>query len=887
MNFIKSVVLLLGLIATSLAQTTGGTVIPNQAVATYEFVGVPQVPEESNTVTSSVPSICALSITPNGSVAAPAFQESSFAGATLYFPYIFTNTGNALQDYALLTNLEALSNVTPAQINLILDSNNNQTADPGESVITSLSAVAPAQSVSLLLEIILDDDITLVGEAYVNVIGACASDTSIQDNDNISRVNVLEGGIRNLKKSSVPASGSFVVAGDSITYTVSFEVNQNQLNNLVILDVLDANLAIPSSIVLTVNGAVAGVTDFDSVTRRINGTLTTVEPNDIVELIIITAVLDDVLGGIIISNQATLDFDGAPTQETNTVTHTTVSTCGLLITPDGTTALPGQQQNALPGQVVLFPYLLSNIGNITATYDLAVEILSQSSLTPSAINLYEDSNGNGQRDAGELEVSSLTLAPDAEANLLVELLLPSGSETSGEAFVNVVGVCQSDVNARDDNNVSQVTIPLGGFASPLKSANPVTGTRLYPGVDLKYFISFTANGQELKNVVVSDVLSEFLVAPSSFSTGTLIDVVTGLSTTAVGSYDAASRTLTWTIESVPANMNVTLEIDTQVRADLTTIPANTAINNVALVKSDESSETYTNTTVHPLSPIAILLRKTANPERVVIGETLFYTLEVINPEEGLDLQTLELSDELPDVLRYQPGTTMITFPEGSQQKIEPIVEGQNLTWTLPGLKAGERYSVLFATTVLPGAEKIDEIINTAQVVASDVNGRAVADAAASVGTVITEGALSAKAVLLGTVFIDYDLNGIYDQGIDQPVENVRLYLSDGHSVLTDRLGRYTFLELEAGMESLKVDNTTLPARLFEKTTDEVKSGLWRLRLEAGLITRQDIPLLPPQALLDITQSLNVSMGPVKIHKSILATPAGYEVILDISSESGS
>ena len=246
------------------------------------------------------------------------------------------------------------------------------------------------------------------------------------------------------------------------------------------------------------------------------------------------------------------------------------------------------------------------------------------------------------------------------------------------------------------------------------------------------------------------------------------------------------------------------------------------------------------------------------------------------------MQTLELTDNLPEVLRYQPNTSVVTLPDGSKEKIEPTVDGQMLTYILPPLKAGERISVTFATTVLPGAETIEEIVNTAQVVASDVNGRAVADAAATVGTIIQEGALDTKAVLLGTVFVDYNLNAIYDAN-DLPVENVRLYLSDGHSILSDKLGRYTFPELDAGTESLKVDNTTLPARLLEKTDDEVKAGLWRVRLEAGLITRQDVPLLPPGALLAVDQILNVNMGLLSIHKSVIISEGYSQVILEISS----
>jgi fimbrial isopeptide formation D2 family protein len=800
-----------------------------------------------------------------------------------YLPYSLNNTGNGPQDYILTTTLESASTLTPVEINIILDSNNNQIADAGESIITELADIGYGASVSLLVEVITGSDLADVGQIFVNLIGSC-SDGSAIDDDNISQITVLEGGIQSLTKSSVPASGSFVVAGDTITYTVSFEVNEQPLSNVVISDVMDANLNAPTTLVIRVNDGVrAGAVDYDAVTRTVSTTIASLEPNDSVELTIITTVGDDVLGGTVISNQATVGFDGAPTQETNEVVHNTTSVCGLVITPDGAETLPAHQETALPGQVVVFPYTLANVGNITATYDLSLQTLTQSDFISRDMNIVLDTNENGLVDTGEAEITSHTLAPDTSAELLVIVAMPAGADVTGDSLINIIGVCRDDTSARDDNNISQATIPLGGFATPEKSADPASGIRLYPGVALSYSITFTANGRDLRNVVVSDVLSEFLEAPESFTTGTVTDPITGQGAAVIGNYDTTSRKLTWTLPSVPAGMTVNLEIVTAVRADLTIIPANTVIENVASVKSEDSSETLTNTTTHPLAPIAILLRKTANSERVSIGETLFYTLEIINPDDSLDLQTLELTDDLPDVLRYQPNTSVVTLPDGTEQKLEPTVKGQQLTWMLPPLKAGERISVLFATTVLPGAELVEEIVNTAQVVASDVNGRAVADAAATVGTVIQEGALDAKAVLLGTVFVDYNLNGFYDQGVDKPAENVRLYLSDGHATLSDASGRYTFLELGAGIESLKVDTTTLPARLFEKTKDEIKAGLWRVRLEAGLITRQDVPLLPPQALLDVGQHLNVTMGSVTIHKSVIATSDAVQVILQISS----
>jgi hypothetical protein len=139
------------------------------------------------------------------------------------------------------------------------------------------------------------------------------------------------------------------------------------------------------------------------------------------------------------------------------------------------------------------------------------------------------------------------------------------------------------------------------------------------------------------------------------------------------------------------------------------------------------------------------------------------------------------------------------------------------------------------------------------------------------------------AVLLGTVFEDVNNNKMYDQDTDSPVSGVRVYLSDGRSALSDERGRYSFLELRAGVDVVKIDETTLPARLLAKTKTEAAPGLWRVRLEEGLITRQDMPLLPPAANIAVRQVLNVVMGSVRLQKSVVATEMGMRVVLSVSS----
>lgn len=870
-----------------LAQTAGGTVVTNQASMSYSVLGLPSS-TTSNKVESVVPSLCTFAVTPNGTLASPSRTVSAIPGVTVYFPYTLDYTGNTATNIQLEALIEASSTLLPVPGSsvIILDSNNNQIFDVGESEITSLTTGAVASSTSLLLAVTLRPsyiapDGTIIGgtiDVNLRASTTCAGGT-ITDEDNVSRVNVLRGGVVGLSKTSVPASNSQVSPGDAITYTVSFTVNEVTLTNVVLTDVLDTDLSAPTALSVTVSGLALPVT-YDNATGTVRASLGTLNPGDVVILRITASVLPGTAGGVTIDNDATLSFDGG-TLVTNTVTHATPTTCVPVIKPDGSVAAPAFTQNVLPGGRAVFPYTLTNLGNVTNNF-LLEPAFSNQDFTPT-ISVVVDSNNNGSFDAGETSVTRADgLAPGASVNLLLVVDTPNDTATTGNAFVNLIGRCALATTASDNDNVSQVTIPKGGVLGLQKSSDPVAGSILYPSADVHYFIEFEAGGRDLSNVVVSDVLDERLVEPTSFTTGDIRDDESGLTATVTGSYDAATRTLTWNLASVPAGMKVRLEVVTGVRSDVQPAEGD-VINNTATFAADDVAETPTNTVTHPLNQLDILLSKKASPEKVFVGDTLTYTLTIVNPVGNIALRELILTDTLPKELRYKEGTARVTLPGQTEQALEPVVDGQKLTWTLPGIKPGEQIIVTIGTDVLAGAAEVEQILNTAEVVASDANGRAVADAAAEAATVVEKGLFTAPSVLLGTVFEDLDGNNLYDEGNDVPVPNVRVYLSDGRSVVSDELGRYTFLELRAGIEVVKVDATTLPARLLSETKTETRPGLWRVRLEEGLITRQDVPLLPPGARVAVSQSLNVVMGPVRVEKHVVTSAAGTKVVLEVSS----
>jgi fimbrial isopeptide formation D2 family protein len=833
----------------TLAQTLGGTVISNQASSSYSVLGL-DASTTSNPVESTVPSFCSLTVTPNGTASSPAVSAEAIPGTTIYLPYTLNYTGNILTDIDLTALVDASSTLLPSNVAVILDSNTNQRFDTGETEVRTLENIPFASSAALLLAVTLEPSYSSVGTINVNLRANCEGET-ILDNDNVSRVNVLEGGVTDFVKVSVPASNSQVIPGDMITYGVGFRVNQRALENLVISDILDGALEAPSTLRVTVNSIErVGAASYDPSTRTVSATLGTVRPNDEVVLTIATRVSATTSGGVRINNEAVLNFTGG-SLTTNRVTHVTPATCAVVIKDDGSIGKPAFAEHTLPSETIVYPYTLTNLGNVTNDFELETTLV-QNSFTPT-LSIVNDVNHNNLVDADELTLTRVDDLPSGETvYLLLVIAVPNDLGISGDAFVNVIGRCSSNPTITDDDNISQVTVPNGGITALQKSSVPAPGSLLYPDAEVHYVIEFTANGRDLSDVVVSDVLDERFTVPSSFTGGEIRDDESGLTAIVMGNYDEATRRLTWNLASVPAGMKVRLELVTSVKVDVQPVNGD-SISNTGTFSSSNIPETSTNTLTHPLSQLEILLTKVATPERVFVGDTLTYTLTAINPQDSIALRELVLTDTLPNELRYQAGTAKVKLPDGIEQALEPTIEGQKLTWALPGIEPGEQIVVTMGTEVLAGAAQAQELVNTANLVASDVQGRAVAAAAANVATVVDRGLFTAPAVLLGTVFEDSNGNTLYDQDVDIPVSGVRLYLSDGRSVVSDEWGRYTFPELRSGVNAVKVDETTLPARLLAETKTEVSTGLWRVRLEDGLITRQDVPLLPPGSSLAVRQ----------------------------------
>ncbi len=862
--------LVLACLAFSFAQSAAGT-ISNTATASFGDIGRTA---SSNEVTAIIPSFCAVNVSPDGSSAAPAYSVAADAGDTLYFTYFIENQGSIASLFNL--TIELSGSLAPSSSRLILDSNLNGVVDEGELELTDLT-LAFAESATVILELSLPADDSF-GVTEFNVVAACAADPSVRDDDNVSVVTVAQGGVTSFVKSSTPASGSVLAAGEALSYVLRFDLAERDLTNVVLSDVLDLSLSEPSALRVLLNGVAVDAASFDVTSRTVSASFASLAAGDRVELFIDTAVRADALGSVVIRNVAEIRHDDGD-DLSNELTHSVLSECGVLLTPDGGLLAPAHEAALRANSSAVFPYVLRNTGNSLQTFDLVTSLLSESSAF--SFSLWHDLNANELLDESEPLIESIELNASESANLLLFVELTN----SVEADIDVVASCSAFPDVQDNTNVTHISQVVEGSSAPLKSSDPPSDTPLHAGANLTYFIEFQANDLDLENVVVTDVLSEFLIEPLSFTEGLITDPLTGLNTTVTANFD--NGTVTWQFERIPAGMHIKLELNVQVRSDLT-FEESRLLRNVAVVSisGDESpTNATTNTVIHEIRPLSIVLKKTAFPAQVRMGDSLTYSLEVRNPSDSVRIEKLELSDDLPVEVAYLPNTSRLVLSDGSESVIVPEVSGQMLVWNLPALAIGDFMTVVFDVEILPEALASEEIINTAGVVASDAAGRATADAAAAASTLVDTEGFRAPALLVGTVFLDLNDNSVFDDS-DLGVEGVRLYLSDGRAILSDKDGRYTFLSLEPGVEVLKVDQTTLPARYLKETQSEVSEGLWRIRLEPGHMTRQDVPLLPAGARLSVDQVLNVFVGPVSLKKQLVSFEDNQAfVVLTVRSES--
>lgn len=136
--------------------------------------------------------------------------------------------------------------------------------------------------------------------------------------------------------------------------------------------------------------------------------------------------------GTLIKNLATVTYEDSAGNQYSAQSNEAVITVKQVYEAELSSDTP---KTATAGQITYIQHTLTNNGNGTDTYALTAtnDGTITDNLDSTSVKVYRDLNGNGLVDAGEPEVTNVTLAAGASAELVIAVAVPS-SATTGQTL---------------------------------------------------------------------------------------------------------------------------------------------------------------------------------------------------------------------------------------------------------------------------------------------------------------------------------------------------------------------------------------------------------------------------------------------------------------------
>ncbi len=373
--------------------------------------------------------------------------------------------------------------------------------------------------------------------------------------------------------------------------------------------------------------------------------------------------------GQVIKNLATVTYEDAAgnvfSAQSNEAIVTVAQVYSATIGSDST-------KTASPGQPVYLAYVLENTGNGSDTYTLTAtnDNTTADDINADSIKIYDDTNGNGQADSGESEITSLAMAAGVPKSIVLAVQVPStalDTETLGitllvegeEGTGSVVAGSVTDISAGkgldtlDGTVESTITVTADAVVGITKSS-----TMDFAASEVTYTITLSNNSNAAaKTVTINDALpvnttyvpASAVAAGLLLSNGDVLPVTATLDETVDGvdynnDGDAADTGLpgiTATDLVLPPSTTITLTF--KVSFDPLVLGGGTPIGNTAWVFADVNDDGTIDT---PISSNAVWNTIT-NTYGVAIADTAENTGgDQINDGQDDDgLNQIQLVDE--------------------------------------------------------------------------------------------------------------------------------------------------------------------------------------------------------------------------------------------------
>ncbi len=483
-SLLAAVLLMLVGLAAHAAPPPVGTVLNNQASATYlDSLGAPRT-VQSNIVQTTVLQVAALTLTANGGANLGALNGTP--GSIVYFPHTLTNTGNGTDTF----NLTAVSGTTAfTMTNVLIYADNGSGAPTGPAIIVSPALLAGG-TFKFIVAATLPGTAT-AGQTNDITVTAASALTPATKVVNTDTTTVVTGANITLTKAISATTGA--APSGPYTYTITYNNTGNSTATAVaITDALPAGMVyVTGSARWSVTG---GAALSDTTTPTDSGTA----PNTIKSSYNGTNTLLFTLSQVTVGASGTLTFQvnvpaGTPagvknntatasytsgattlTASSNTVGFTVTGTAAVVVFVPGSSTTTVTTAQA--GSAVNFINVFRNDGTATDTFNMS--ITANSFPTGTLIQLFRadgttllsDTNGDNTIDTGPV-------ASTATVTVILKATLPANAPTSATA----VSVIKTAKSVNDPTKTADATDTLSAVVGATvdltnDQVNPPAGT---------------------------------------------------------------------------------------------------------------------------------------------------------------------------------------------------------------------------------------------------------------------------------------------------------------------------------------------------------------------------------------------------------------------------
>ncbi|MDX8387961.1 MAG: OmpA family protein [Ghiorsea sp.] len=205
--------------------------------------------------------------------------------------------------------------------------------------------------------------------------------------------------------------------------------------------------------------------------------------------------------------------------------------------------------------------------------------------------------------------------------------------------------------------------------------------------------------------------------------------------------------------------------------------------------------------------VNLFVRKTTVTPSAAMGDRVSYQISVENVHVTSPSSNTIIHDTLPLGFRYQEGSAILD----GQSIANPTIatNGRELSFNI-GIVSALSTKNLSYTTVVGANAQLGLAVNQASASGS-MGTTSVSSNTSKASVNIIEDLIRSRGFVVGTVFIDENMNEIHDEG-EVGVQGIRIFMQDGRSIVTDKDGRYHFDGLNLGTHVLQMDKKTIEQR---------------------------------------------------------------------------